>query len=98
MFYKDYIVLVQSLLARTIPFALFPSNPTTLELDHVIKTSKATHIFVHGDLFSQAADAFRKAGLPEDRIYVLEGSLPGQQTFGNVISYIRETGIKRLPV
>ncbi|TDL17760.1 acetyl-CoA synthetase-like protein [Rickenella mellea] len=94
----DYIVLVHALLAITVPFSLFPSQPTSLELEHVLNTTKVTCVFVQPELLTGSIEAFRRANIPDDRIYILEGSSQGKLSLGDLIDRVRTSRIPRVSV
>ncbi|KAG1735180.1 hypothetical protein EDB19DRAFT_1995302 [Suillus lakei] len=90
----DYIALMHSLLAITVPFALFSSYSTAYELKHANSLARATRIFASPSLLSLALTS----GLPADRIYVLEGENEGYTNYDQLVSSARKSGIPRLPV
>ncbi|KAG1758291.1 hypothetical protein EDD22DRAFT_850150 [Suillus occidentalis] len=90
----DYIALVHSLLAITVPFALLSSYSTQYELKHANSLAQATRIFTSPSLLQLALTL----GLPADRIYLLEGESKGYTNYDQLISSTRKDGIPRLPV
>ncbi|KAG2749258.1 acetyl-CoA synthetase-like protein [Suillus brevipes Sb2] len=90
----DYIALVHSLLAITVPFALLSSYSTPYELKHANSLAQATRIFTSPSLLQLALTS----GLPADRIYLLEGESNGYTSYDQLISSARKNGIPRLPV
>ncbi|TFK91928.1 acetyl-CoA synthetase-like protein [Polyporus arcularius HHB13444] len=93
----EYITLVHSLFRVAIPFSLIPSGATAFELDHLFRTSEATRLFVHPSLLPQALEAAQKLGLPDDRIYVLEGRVKGRVTLADAIREARKRNVPRVP-
>lgn len=89
-----YIALVHSLLVIAVPFALFPSYSTPYELEFVNSLAQATRIFTSPSLLPLALTS----GLPEDRIYILEGECNGYTSYDQLVSSVRKNHIPRLPV
>ncbi|KAG2344422.1 acetyl-CoA synthetase-like protein [Suillus weaverae] len=90
----DYVALLHSLLAITVPFALFSSYSTPYELKHANSLAQATRIFASPSLLQLALTL----GLPADRIYLLEGENKGYTSYDQLISSARKNSIPRLPV
>ncbi|KAH7915464.1 hypothetical protein BJ138DRAFT_1176554 [Hygrophoropsis aurantiaca] len=90
----DYITLVHSCLMLTVPFTLFSSYSTPYEFKHAVTLSQATRIFVSESLLPLALTS----GLPNDRIYLLEGNVKGRLNFDDLICRVRKTGIPRIPI
>jgi len=85
---------VHSLLAITVPFALFSSYSTPHEFKLVNSVAQATRIFTSPSLLSLALTS----GLPEDHIYILEGERDGYTSYDQLVSSARKNSIPRLPV
>lgn len=92
---KDYITLVHSLLALATPIALLSAYATAYELGYALRTSKATCLFVGPDLYSVARQAASEVGIPEERIFVLQGRVKGKKSLADFIDDARE---RRLPI
>lgn len=91
----EYIALVHSLLVITVPFALFSSYSTPYEFKLVNSLAQATRIFASRSLLPLALTS----GLPEDRIYILEGEHNSYTSYSQLVSSARKNhGIPRLPV
>ncbi|KAG1732415.1 uncharacterized protein EDB91DRAFT_1302477 [Suillus paluster] len=90
----DYIALMHSLLVITVPFALFSSYSTSYELKHANSLARATRIFASPSLLPLALTA----GLPADRIYLLEGDNKGHTSYDQLVSSVRKNNIPRVPV
>ncbi|KAH0826137.1 hypothetical protein J3R83DRAFT_5550 [Lanmaoa asiatica] len=88
----DYIALLHSLLVMTIPFALFSSYSTPFEFQHTFKLASPTRLFVSPTLLPLALSS----GLPEDRIYILEGDVQGRTSYGDLVA--RARSMPRLPI
>lgn len=84
--------MVHSLLVITVPFALFSSYSTPYEFEHVNSLAQATRIFTSPSLLPLALTS----GLPEDRIYILEGECKGYTSYDQLVA--RKNNIPRLPV
>lgn len=94
----EYITLVNALVYATIPIGLLSAYATPYELSHGIKTSASTHLFVQPELLPKALEAAKQVGLPEDRIYILEGKSNGRKTFRDMRETIRRLGTPIIPV
>ncbi|KAG2147413.1 uncharacterized protein EDB93DRAFT_1250559 [Suillus bovinus] len=90
----EYIALVHSLLAITVPFALFSSYSTPHEFEAISSLAQATRIFSSPSLLPLALTS----GLPKDRIYILEGERDGYTSYDQLVSSARKNNIPRLPV
>ncbi|OAX33941.1 acetyl-CoA synthetase-like protein [Rhizopogon vinicolor AM-OR11-026] len=90
----DYIALLHSLLAITVPFAMISGYSTPLEFKHAITISQATRVFVSLSLLPLALTS----GLPNDRIYVLEGHVEGRLSYEDLVSRAQHNRIPRLPI
>ncbi|EIW59202.1 acetyl-CoA synthetase-like protein [Trametes versicolor FP-101664 SS1] len=93
----EYITLVHSLLRAAIPFALIPASSTAFELQHLFRTSEATRLFVHPSLLPQALEVSQQVGIPEDRIYILEGRVEGRKNLSGSIAEVRKRQVPRVP-
>ncbi|GBE84164.1 acetyl-CoA synthetase-like protein [Sparassis latifolia] len=93
----DYIVLMHSLLRIATPFALLSAHSTPFELGNSLRTSKATCLFVQPELLPVALGGAREAGLLEDRIYILQGSVPGRRSLADMILDVRARTLSRIP-
>ncbi|KAG1722895.1 hypothetical protein EDB19DRAFT_1859208 [Suillus lakei] len=90
----DYIALIHSLLAITVPFALFSSYSTSYELKHAKSLAQATRIFTSLSLLPLASTL----GFPADRIYLLDGEKKGYTSYDQLVSSVCKNDIPRLPV
>ncbi|KAI9058427.1 acetyl-CoA synthetase-like protein [Trametes sanguinea] len=92
----EYVTLVHSLFRVAIPFALIPASSTAFELQHLFRTSEATRFFVHPTLLAQALEVAQVMGLPQDRVYVMDGRVEGRRDVGSVIRAVRERRVPRV--
>lgn len=90
----DYVALVHSLLAITVPFATFSCYSTLFEFQHAAKLSGVTRLFVSPNLLHLA----HVSGLPDDRIYILEGEVEGHISYSSLVDRVRLQGMPRLPI
>ena len=67
---------------------------TLLEFKHAISLSQATRVFVSLSLLPLALTS----GIPDDRIYVLEGRVNGRLSYEDFVNRARHNRIPRLPV
>ena len=90
-------MLVHALFKNAIPIALIPSGATAFELEHLFRTSEATRLFVHAALLPQALAVAHKLGLPDERIYILEGRAEGRKRLAEAIDEVRKRKLARVP-
>ncbi|KAG1849896.1 hypothetical protein DFJ58DRAFT_794277 [Suillus subalutaceus] len=90
----DYIALLHSLLAIAVPFAMISGYSTPFEFKHAVSLSQATRIFVSPSLLPLALTS----GLPDDRVYLLEGHVEGHLSYEDLVNRARRNRIPRLPV
>lgn len=90
----DYVALIHSLLAITVPFALFSSYSTPYELKHANSLAQATRVFTSLALLPLASTL----GLPADRIHLLDGEKEGYTSYDQLVSSVHRNDIPRLPV
>lgn len=81
-----------------IPIGLLSAYATPYELAHALKTSTSTHLFVQPELLPKALEAAKQVGLPEERIYILEGTANGRRAFRDMRDTIRLLGTPIVPV
>lgn len=92
---QDYLTLIHALWAITAPFALLSSHSTPFELEHLLRTSRVTRLFVHPNALDRAVFVATKLGLSEDRIHILEGHVPNRLSLDDVIYNTRDIqGVK----
>ncbi|KIJ17594.1 hypothetical protein PAXINDRAFT_167606 [Paxillus involutus ATCC 200175] len=90
----DYVVLLHSLLAITVPFVTFSSFSTPFEFEYTMKLSGATRLFVSPSLLRLALSS----GLPDDCIYILEGEVQGRTSYGDLVSRAQHGKMPWLPI
>jgi acyl-CoA synthetase (AMP-forming)/AMP-acid ligase II len=78
-------VLVHSLLALTIPFALLSFYSTKFELSHALQLCKVTRLFVHPNVLGLATSVAQELGIPASKIHVLGGTVPGRRCFDEIV-------------
>ncbi|KAG6810648.1 hypothetical protein H0H92_010911 [Tricholoma furcatifolium] len=86
---SDYIAILHSLLAITVPFALISHYSTPFELQHALQLSKATRLFVNARLLPLVLPVAKKVGIPASKIYVLGGRASGRKSFKEMIEDVR---------
>ncbi|PIL22580.1 transporter [Ganoderma sinense ZZ0214-1] len=93
----EFITLVNACFRAAIPFSLIPSGATAFELEHLFRTSEASRLFVHPNLLPNALDSAHKFGVPDDRIYVLDGHIEGRTSLDAAIREVRNRKVARVP-
>ncbi|TFY76936.1 hypothetical protein EWM64_g7076 [Hericium alpestre] len=94
---QEWPTLVYSCLKIGVPFALLPAYSTAAEFRHLLKTSESTRLFVSPSVFETALTVAREVGLPEDRMYVLQGRVPGRTSLADLIQNTRIRGLPTIP-
>ncbi|TCD62313.1 hypothetical protein EIP91_007080 [Steccherinum ochraceum] len=94
----EYMTLIHSCFVLGVPFALISAFSTPYELVHSLKTARPTRLFIHPSLHQRAVVAAKECGLPLDRVYALQGSIPDSPSFWHLIQDVRVRGIARVPV
>jgi long-subunit acyl-CoA synthetase (AMP-forming) len=86
---QDYVTIMYALWGLTVPICPLSSYSTVVELQHLLRDSTATRLFVHPRLLPMALEAASKTGLREDRIYILEGNVSGRKSLSEMIDDIQ---------
>ena len=94
---KEYPVLVYALLKIAVPFALLPSHSTVHETTTLLKISGVTSLFVSEAKYPHAIAAAKGMGLPEDRIFILQGDVAGKRSLPRSIEGVKSRGLPRVP-
>jgi long-subunit acyl-CoA synthetase (AMP-forming) len=81
-----------------VPFSLLSSHSTAFELNHALRISDVTRLFVHPRLLPQALIVAHEVGIPDDHIYILEGRVPGRQSLDDMIDRVQKSRLPRLGV
>lgn len=89
---------MNSLIRNATPFALLSMFATVYELTHALRLSKSTHMLVHAELLPKALAAAKEVGLPEDRIYILDGKVEGKPNLEDLRQAIQKRNVPQLPV
>jgi long-subunit acyl-CoA synthetase (AMP-forming) len=78
----------------TIPICPLSSYSTLGELQHLLRDSTVSRLFVHPSLLPLALDAASKIGLNPRHIYILEGHVEGRRSLGEIIDNVLSHGSK----
>jgi acyl-CoA synthetase (AMP-forming)/AMP-acid ligase II len=81
---------VHALWKLTVPLALLSSYSTPFELEHQLRTSRATTLFVHPNALDRALLVAEKLGLSTENIYILEGSVPGRLSIEDLVQRTKD--------
>ena len=96
---QSFPVLVHALLAITTPIALLSAYATPYELARALRTTKPKYIFAQPALLPTALAAAKEVGLPQDRIYILEGTNgDGRTNLQNLVDRVKQHGAPREPI
>lgn len=78
----------------TVPFVMFSSYSTPFEFQHTLKLAGPTRLFVSPSLLPLAL----ASGLPDDRIYILEGDVEGRTSYADLVARAQRDRLPRLPI
>ncbi|KAG6836000.1 hypothetical protein H0H93_012364 [Arthromyces matolae] len=92
---SDYIALLHSLLFITVPFAPISHYSTPFELEHALRLSKVTRLFVNARHLPLVLPVAKKVGLSSNNIYVLGGHAAGRKSFKGMVEDAR---VRKIPV
>ncbi|KAH8829590.1 hypothetical protein DL96DRAFT_1708713 [Flagelloscypha sp. PMI_526] len=88
---SNYIIATLALLGNTTPYALISSFSTTFELEHAVRLSKATHLFVDAKFIPKATLVGAKFGITPDKIFILNGRrTKGYRSLDGLIETVRK--------
>ncbi|KAI0260236.1 acetyl-CoA synthetase-like protein [Gloeopeniophorella convolvens] len=93
----EYPILVFALLKIAVPVALLPSQGTVHETAALLKLSSITALFVSARLYTRAKDAASEAGIPEDKVIILQGDVEGKASLPRLIENVRTRGLPSVP-
>ncbi|GJE93144.1 acetyl-CoA synthetase-like protein [Phanerochaete sordida] len=91
----SYAALVHACLAIATPFANLSAYATPYELAHGLRTARPTVLFAQPALLPVALAAAKEVGLPESRIYVLEGESPSRTCLQELVDRVRRERVPR---
>ena len=89
---------MHALLVITTPISLLSAFATPFELAHALRTSKVTRLFVQPQLLGTALTAAKEVGIPESRIFILEGRRVGHRSLQDLIDGSKGRGTPRVAV
>lgn len=93
---QEFPTLVHALIKVAVPMALVPSFSTPSETTALMKLARVTQLFVSPKKLPMAREAAKKIGLPDDKIYVLQGKVEGRRSLADMIHDVRAKGILRV--
>ncbi|KAF8707285.1 hypothetical protein AX14_013661 [Amanita brunnescens Koide BX004] len=91
----DYITFVQACLYIATPFALISALSTPFELNHALKLSKATCLFVDEKLFLTVLPIAKELGISSRKIFSMSGHVSGRRSFSQLID---ETQLRKADI
>jgi long-subunit acyl-CoA synthetase (AMP-forming) len=94
---KEYPVLVFALLKMAMPMAFLPSQSTFPETVALLRLSCVTSMFVSEHMYPRAAAAAKEIGLPEAKIFILQGYVVGKVSLPCIIEDVKARGLPRIP-
>lgn len=92
---QDYITFVQACLYIATPFALISALSTPFELNHALKLSKATCLFVDEKLFLTVLPIAKELGISSRKIFSMSGHVSGRRSFSQLID---ETQLRKADI
>ncbi|KAI0297734.1 hypothetical protein BC826DRAFT_907561 [Russula brevipes] len=93
----EYPVLVFALLKMAVPMAFLPSQSTLPETVALLRLSCVTSMFVSEQMYPLAAAAAKEIGLPEAKIFILQGHVVGKVSLPCLIEDVKARGLLRIP-
>ena len=94
---KEFPVLTFALLKVAVPLALFPAHSTFHETVALLRLSSITSLFVSERLYPHALAAAKEIGLPEEKIFILQGEVKGKVSLPRLIDNVKARGLPRVP-
>ncbi|EIM81740.1 acetyl-CoA synthetase-like protein [Stereum hirsutum FP-91666 SS1] len=92
----EFPTLVHALIKVAVPMALVPSFSTPSETTALMKLARVTQLFVSPKKLPMAREAARKIGLPDEKIYILQGKVEGRRSLADMINDVRANGTLRV--
>ena len=88
-----------ALLKLAIPIVFLPSQSTFHETVSLLNLSAVglTALFVSERLYPYAALAAKEVGLPEERIFILQGGVSGKVSLPRLIEDVKSRGLPKVP-
>jgi long-subunit acyl-CoA synthetase (AMP-forming) len=77
--------------------AFLPSQSTLHETTTLLKMSNIDSLFASEQMYPHATVAAKEVGLPEDRIFILQGNVAGKVSLPRLIEVVKARGLSRLP-
>lgn len=72
-----------------------PSFSTPAETTALLKLAKVTHLFVSPKFLPLAREAAQKLGMPEERIFLLQGKVDdGRRSLGDMVQEVNKRGLE----
>ena len=94
---KEFPVLAFALLKIAVPMALLPSQSTLQETVALLKLVGVACLFVNEQMYPSASMAAREIGLPEERIFILQGHVASKRNLPRLIEDMKARGLPRIP-
>ena len=79
------------------PLALLPAHSTFHETVALLKHSSVTLLFVSKRLYPHGLAAAKEIGLPETKIFILQGEIKGKMSLPRLIDNVKTRGLPRVP-
>jgi long-subunit acyl-CoA synthetase (AMP-forming) len=80
-----------------VPLALLHAHATFHETVALLKLSSVTCLFVSERLYPHASAAAKEIGLPEEKIFILQGEVKGKLSLPRLIDNVKARGLPRVP-
>jgi acyl-CoA synthetase (AMP-forming)/AMP-acid ligase II len=94
---KEFPVLTFALLKLAVPLAFVPAHSTLHETVALLKLVSLTSLFVSERLYPHALAAAKEIGLPEAKIFILQGEVKGKLSLPRLIDNVNARGLSRVP-
>ncbi|KAH9975617.1 amp dependent CoA ligase [Russula compacta] len=93
----EYPILALALLKMAVPMAFLPSQSTFPETVALFKVATVTSLFVSERLYPHASAAAKEVGLPEEKIFILQGDVTGKASLPRLIDRVKARGLPAIP-
>lgn len=94
---KEYPILAFALLKIAVPMAFLPSQSTFPETVALFKVATITSLFVSERLYPHASAVAKEVGLPEEKIFILQGDVTGKASLPRLIDGVKARGLPAVP-
>ena len=100
---QEYITLFHACLRNATTSVQISPHSTLFELDHALSVSQPTHLFIDAKLLDRMLPACLKAGIADDRIYILKPQknrkdINGRRSCLSILHDVKTKKTKTVPI